>query len=109
MVQYFATEREKPWIQSIEDLKMCGKIGCNRIGITEQSHHADYFKKEVMNDIEINYYHLNHSLTSYTKLLDYHIDVAIVDSSSADYITQTDHCDIEMAGLPFGRTNFGVA
>ncbi|CAF1105003.1 unnamed protein product [Adineta steineri] len=109
MVQYFATEREKSWIQSIEDLKMCGKIGCNRIGITEQSHHADYFKKEVMNDIEINYYHLNHSLTSYTKLLDYHIDVAIVDSSSADYITQTDHCDIEMAGLPFGRTNFGVA
>jgi hypothetical protein len=109
MVQYFTAEREKPWIQSIEDLKMCGTIGCSRIGILERSQHADYFIKEVTHDIEVNYYRLKHPTEIYTKLLDYHIDVAIADSSSADYLTQTDYCDLEVAGLPFSRTEFAIA
>jgi len=109
MVQYFTVEREKHWIQSIEELKMCGKIECNRIGIVERSQHADFFKKEVTNGIEVNYHHLKHPEESYRQLLDYDIDITIVDSSSADYLTQTKYCDLEATGLPFGRTEFGIA
>jgi len=109
MVQYFTSEREKSWIQSIEDLKMCGTIGCDRIGIVERSQHADYFKREVTNNIDMNYYRLKNTTECYTKLLDYYIDVAIADSSSADYHTQKEYCDLEVAGLPFGKTEFGIA
>jgi hypothetical protein len=105
MVQYFATEYEKPWIQSIEDLRMCRKVVCSRIGVVENSQHADYIKE---NNIAMDYYPLKHPNEAYTKLLNYSIDVAIADSSSADYFTQNEYCDLEEAGLPFGRTDFSI-
>lgn len=109
MVQYFTAEREKSWIQSIGDLKMCGKIGCDRIGIIERSQHADYFKKEITNNIDMNYYPLKNPTEAYTKLLEHYIDVAIADSSIADYFTQTDYCDLEATGLSFTRTEYAIA
>jgi ABC-type amino acid transport substrate-binding protein len=43
-------------------------------------------------------------------LLDYHIDVAIADSSSAHYFTQTSgYCELEVTGIPFGKMYFGIA
>jgi hypothetical protein len=43
-------------------------------------------------------------------LLDHHIDVALADSYSADYYTKTsDYCQLEVAGVPFGKTYFGIA
>jgi hypothetical protein len=49
-----------------------------------------------------------------TIILDMHDKIVVVvifiaDSSSADYLTQTDYCDLEMTGLPFGRTEFEIA
>jgi ABC-type amino acid transport substrate-binding protein len=110
LTTYFNAQREKAWVQSIDDLEMCRKVPCNRIGIIERSQHEEYFTDEVMNGIQMNYYRLKHPNECYTKLLDYHIDVALADSSSADYYTQTsDYCQLEVAGIPFGKTYFGVA
>lgn len=110
LTSYFNAQREKAWLESIEDLHMCRKVDCNRIGIVERSHHEEYFTKEVLNGNQMNYYHLKHPNESYRKLLEYYIDVAIADSSSADYFTQTpDYCQLEVTGIPFGKTYFGIA
>jgi hypothetical protein len=110
MTIYFNAQREKPWLQSIDDLRMCRKVDCNRIGVIERSQHEEYFRKEVMNGNQMNYYRLKHPNECFSKLLDHYIDVAISDSSSADYFTQTrSYCQLEVTGIPFGKTYFGVA
>lgn len=110
MTIYFNAQREKPWLQSIEDLQMCRKVACNRIGIVQRSQHEEYFTKEIMNGYQMNYYRLKHPDECYTKLLDNHINVAIADSASADYFTQTPgYCQLEEVGIPFGKTYFGIA
>ena len=107
---YFNSQLETPWLQSIDDLHMCHKVDCDRIGVIEQSQHEEYFTKEVMNGIQMNYYRLKHPNEVYTKLLDHYIDVAIADSSSADYFTQTpEFCRLQATGIPFGKSYFGIA
>jgi ABC-type amino acid transport substrate-binding protein len=49
-----------------------------------------------------------------TIILDMHDKIVVVvifiaDSSSADYLTQIDSCDLEVTGLPFSRTEFEIA
>jgi ABC-type amino acid transport substrate-binding protein len=110
LTTYLNAQRAKPWLQSIEDLRMCRKVDCNRIGIVEGSQHEEYFRKEVMNGYQMNYYYLKHPDECYTKLLDHHIDVAVADSSSADYFTQTPaYCQLEIADISFSKTYFGIA
>ncbi len=107
---YFNAQREKPRFQSINDLQKCHKVACNRIGIIQGSQHEEYFTKEIINGSQMNYYRLKHPDECYQKLLDNEIDVAIADSSSADYFTQTPgYCQLEVAGIPFGETYFGIA
>ncbi|CAF3896228.1 unnamed protein product [Adineta steineri] len=109
LIVNFTAQREKPWLQSIDDLKMCGSIGCNRIGVIERSQHEEYFTKEVTNNIPMNYHHLKHPKECFTKLVDGHIDVALTDSPTAEYMIQKEYCQLELAGTPFGRSDFGVA
>ncbi|CAF3888373.1 unnamed protein product [Rotaria magnacalcarata] len=106
---YFTAQREQPWLKSIDDLNMCQKVDCKRIGVVERSQHEEYFTKEVTDNIEMNYHHLKHPTECFTKLLDGHIDVSLADSSSAEYYTQTEYCQLELAGEPFGKTHFAVA
>ena len=108
MVQYFLAEREKPWIDSIEDLRMCGTIGCDRIGVLEDSYISHFFQKELTNGKETNYHRIKFPIDSYTKLLNNEIDVAIVGCSNADYLIQTQYCDLERTGSPFGSTDYAI-
>jgi hypothetical protein len=57
LTAYLNAKREKPWLQSIDDLRMCRNVACDRIGIVEGSHHEEYFRNEVMNRFPMNYYH----------------------------------------------------
>ncbi|CAF3594943.1 unnamed protein product [Rotaria sp. Silwood1] len=110
MTTYFIEKQKKPWIQSIEDLKMCGKLSCDRIGVVERSQHEEYVMQHLMNGNQMDYHRLKHQRECYSKLLNYHIDVAIADSSSAEYFTQTkQYCQLEVVGFPFGKTDFGIA
>ncbi|CAF4754926.1 unnamed protein product [Rotaria sp. Silwood1] len=110
MTTYFIEKQKKPWIQSIEDLKMCGKLSCDRIGVVERSQHEEYVMQHLMNGNQMDYHRLKHQRECYAKLLNYHIDVAIADSSSAEYFTQTkQYCQLEVVGFPFGKTDFGIA
>ncbi|CAF4497494.1 unnamed protein product [Rotaria socialis] len=106
---YFTAQREQPWLKSIDDLNMCQKVDCKRIGVVERSQHEEYFTKEVTHSIEMNYHRLKHPTECFTKLLDGHIDVSLADSSSAEYYTQTEYCQLELVGEPFGKTHFAVA
>jgi ABC-type amino acid transport substrate-binding protein len=111
LIIYFKAQYEKPWLQSIEDLRMCQKVACDRIGVIGGSHHEEFFLEEVMNNAPKKSYHrLKHTNECYEKLLDHRIDVAIADSSSADYFTQMPgYCELETTGVPFGKTYFGIA
>ena len=110
LTTYFTAQREKPWIQSIDDLQMCRKVACNRIGIVEHSQHAEFFKEEIMNGNDVQYYHLKHPSESYKKLIEHQIDVAITDSSTADYFTQTPaYCQLEVVSTTLARSYFGIA
>jgi hypothetical protein len=110
LIIYFKAQYEQPWLQSIEDLRMCHKVDCNRIGVIKESQHEEYIREEVMNGFSMGYHRLKHSDESYAKLLDYRIDVAIADSSTADYFTQMPgYCELETTGIPFGKTYFGIA
>ncbi|CAF1559181.1 unnamed protein product, partial [Didymodactylos carnosus] len=110
MVTYFTAQREDPWLQSIDDLKMCRKISCDRIGVIESSQHEEYFNNEVNEGALQNYHHLKHPQECFTKLLNEEIDVALADSSSAEWFTQRpQYCDLQVTGLPFGKTYFGAA
>jgi ABC-type amino acid transport substrate-binding protein len=110
LIVYFKAQYEQPWLQNIEDLRMCQKVACNRIGVIGGSQHEEYIREEVMNGSTIDFHRLKHTDESYAKLLDYRIDVAIADSSTADYFTQMPgYCKLETAGIPFGKTYFGIA
>ena len=110
MTTYFIAEQERPWIENIEELKMCGKIGCNRIGVVERSQHYEYVTTQLMDGNEMNYFYLKHPRECYGKLLGYEIDVAIADSSSAEYFAQLkEYCQLAIVGLPFGKTDFAIA
>ncbi|CAF4193075.1 unnamed protein product [Rotaria sp. Silwood2] len=88
---------------------MCDKLSCDRIGVVERSQHEEYVTQHLMNGNQMDYYRLKHQKECYSKLLNYHIDVAIADSSSADYFTQTkQYCQLEVVGFPFGKTDFGI-
>jgi ABC-type amino acid transport substrate-binding protein len=110
MTRYFIAQQEKPWIQSVDELKMCGNIDCNRIGVIEHSQHDDYLRTHLMDGNQMNYHYLKHTNECYSKLLNYYIDVAIADSSSAEYFTQKkQYCELEVVGFPFSKTDFAVA
>ena len=110
MTTYFTAQREKSWLQSIEDLRMCRKVACDRIGIVEKSQNEEYFFNEIMNGNPTKYYYLKYPHECFEKLLNNYIDVAISDSSNADYLTQTpEYCQLETVGPPFGKTYFGIA
>ena len=108
LIIYFTAKHERSWIQSIDDLKMCRKVSCNRIGVIEHSQHEEYFQKEVINKIPMNYYRLKHPRECLTKLLDGHVDITIADRFSAQYFIQQEYCQLEVAGLPFGKSDFGI-
>ena len=110
LVIYFKRQYEKPWLESIEDLRTCQKVDCHRIGIIEESQHEEFFREEIMNKSQVNYHRLKRPDECYDKLLEHSIDVAVADSSSADYfIQQPGYCQLETIGLPFGKTYFGIA
>jgi ionotropic glutamate receptor len=111
LIIYFKAQYEKPLLESIEDLQMCHKVSCDRIGIIEGSQHEEYFTNEVMkNESKLSYHRLKHPDECYAKLLDNHIDVAIADSSSADYFIQMpDYDRLQTTGPPFGKSYFGIA
>ena len=108
LIIYFTAKHERSWIQSIDDLEMCRKVSCNRIGVIEHSQHEEYFQKEVINNIPMNYYRLKHPRECLTKLLDGHVDITIADRFSAQYFIQQEYCQLEIAGLPFGKSDFGI-
>ena len=57
----------------------------------------------------MKYYRLKNPRETFTKILDGTIDVALADSSSADYLIQQEFCQLEIVGTPFSKTDFGVA
>ena len=108
LIIHFTSKRERSWIQSIDDLKMCRKVSCDRIGVIENSQHEEYFQKEVINNIPMNYYRLKHPRECFTKILDGHVDITIADRFSAQYFIQQEYCQLELSGLPFGKSDFGI-
>ncbi|CAF3564008.1 unnamed protein product [Rotaria sp. Silwood1] len=93
-------------ISGIDDIKK-GKIPYNRIGIVVGTAMKDYYVREI-SEGNMNFYPLNHAQDVYDSLLIGTIDVSIMDSGAAEYMTNNIYCNLTLIPGYFCSSEFGI-
>ncbi|CAF1344135.1 unnamed protein product [Adineta ricciae] len=90
----------------IDDIKN-GKVAYNRIGIISGSSIEDYFLREI-SDGSRTYYVLRDKQDMLDKLLSGIIDVSIMDTGFAEFVTNSMYCNLTIIGAGFDQSEFGI-
>ena len=93
-------------VSSIDDIKQ-GKVLFNRIGIDQNSAAAEYYLRHISGGI-LNFYPLNDTIGLLRSLSNGTIDASIMDSGTAEYLTNNEYCDLTLVGASFGDSTFGI-
>jgi hypothetical protein len=93
-------------ISGIEDIKN-GKIPFSRIGIDVDSASVEFYLREISHGIR-NFYPLGSRQEAIDSLLNGVIDVTIMDSGLAEYLTGELYCNLTLVGAPFDLSAFGI-
>ncbi len=93
-------------ISGIDDIKN-GKVPFNRIGIRSNSASEEFFLQEISHGSR-NYYPLNTPQDLIDSLLSGVIDVVIMDSGMAEYLTGEFYCNLTLVGASFNPGAFGI-
>ncbi|CAF2846810.1 unnamed protein product [Rotaria sp. Silwood2] len=98
--------KSKDIISGIKDIKN-GKIPFNRIGVSIGTASEDYYLREISSDNK-SYYPLKTRQELYDSLLTENIDVAFMDTGTAEYVTNNIYCNFKLIGEDFEKGSFGI-
>jgi ABC-type branched-subunit amino acid transport system substrate-binding protein/ABC-type amino acid transport substrate-binding protein len=93
-------------ISGIDDIKN-GKIPFSRIGLSVDTASEEFYLREISHGSR-NFYPLKFQQEIIDSLLSGVIDVGIMDSGVAEYITGELYCNLTLVGAPFDSGAFGI-
>ena len=98
--------KTKNIISGIDELKN-GKIPFNRIGIPVGTASVDFFVREISGGSR-NYYRVTSEKQLYDSLFEGIIDLTLMDTGTAEYVTNNIYCNLSLVGEGFDESVFAI-